>query len=156
MRVFPDAFHFLIESDPNWISTYSETYREIPYVALNWFADDSSHRIDSIRCEGPILLKIDVDGPELRVLDGCRGLLAKVAVVVIEATMDHVASISEYLDSGFVLFDIVDLCYCGPQLHQCDLVFVNRAVEHLVKVPFDLEKYQDSSLLDRAPELHQN
>ncbi len=147
MQVFPDAHHILIESDAMWIDSYPKTYSGISHEVRKWTANDSTHRIDSIDCEGPILLKIDVDGSELTVLDGCTRILPNVAAVVVEATMDRLSSIAGMLDQqGFAFFDIVDLCYCGGQLHQCDLVLVNRSVEHLVIVPFDLAKYQDSSL----------
>ena len=73
------------------------------------------------------LLKIDVDGTELRVLQGMGRHLQSASVVIIEATFTTVLQRMTYIaDKGFVLVDIVDIVYYGNSLYQCDLVFVRR------------------------------
>ncbi len=147
MIAFPGAKHILVESDGKWFDGYLETYKDISFEDYNWFANSTDRRIDSIDCDGPVLLKIDVDGPELDVLRGCIGLFPKVAAIVIEATTDKLPEILLLIERhGFRLFDIVDLCYCGPQLHQVDLVFVHSSVESKIRVDWDLALFQDSSL----------
>ncbi len=84
--------------------------------------------------EGPILLKIDVDGIEVKVLKGSKTVLQRDCVVVIEASMGdenpRFARIVEYLASyDFDVFDIVDPLYRLSDWHlwQVDLVFVKKS-----------------------------
>lgn len=150
IEAFPDAHHVLIESNPAWIPLYEDVYRGISFEAHNLTAS-SQNRVDQLKCVahgGPALLKIDIDGQELDCLHGCSGLFGRVSAVVVEATTDRLSGIVDFLEQhGFRLFDIVDLCYCGPQLHQVDLVFVHASVEHHVRVAWDINLFQDSSLL---------
>ena len=142
IAAFPDALHLLIESDPRWIETYAKTYAGIRHV-IHQMAADVTNRIDSLTFDSPALLKIDVDGGELAVLIGSIGILDRVAVLVIEATSASLFAIVQFAEAhGFRLFDIVELCYCGNQLHQCDLIFVAEAFCHLVFTPWSLESYQ--------------
>ena len=142
IAAFPDALHLLIESDPRWIETYAKTYAGIRHV-IHQMAADVTNRIDSLTFDAPALLKIDVDGGELAVLIGSIGILDRVAVLVIEATSASLFAIVQFAEAhGFRLFDIVELCYCGNQLHQCDLIFVAEAFCHLVFTPWSLESYQ--------------
>src|SRR5262249_51987473 len=61
---------------------------------------------------GPILLKIDVDGAELKVMEGARGALAKIPCVIMEASRAHFYNRVRFMyECGYVLFDIVGLCY---------------------------------------------
>ena len=147
---FPDAHHVLIESDPKWIPSYEHTYSGVSFEAHNFEASEI-RRVDEL-CEsvaGPILLKIDVDGQEMACLRGCLGLYDRVSAVVIESTIDRICDTIAFLEqNAFRLFDIVDICYCGPQLHQVDLVFVRKCVESIVRVEWDISLFQDSSLLD--------
>jgi FkbM family methyltransferase len=78
-----------------------------------------------------ILLKIDVDGIELKVLQGSRKLFNKECVIIIEATLGdknpRFNILVEYLSAyGFKVFDIVDPLYRPRDWHlwQVDLVFV--------------------------------
>lgn len=79
-----------------------------------------------------ILLKIDVDGIELKVLQGSRSLFKNECVIIIEATLGdknpRFHTLVEYLSAyGFRVFDIVDPLYRPRDWHlwQVDLVFVN-------------------------------
>jgi len=82
--------------------------------------------------QGPYLIKIDVDGSELDVIEGAEGTLAAVELVVIEATFfsSNVSRIVETMQSrGFALYDIVDFLYrpIDQALWQVDLVFVKES-----------------------------
>jgi FkbM family methyltransferase len=73
----------------------------------------------------PYLLKIDVDGHEPQVLSGARETLRRTAVVVIEASLSRLPSLTAFLtESGFRLFDVVDLSYYRGTLWQVDLILV--------------------------------
>lgn len=95
-------------------------------------------RLDSItkdaRIEPPYLLKIDVDGHEMPILEGALQTLKDSTIVVIEAPLNKVAlphffERSKFLmDNGFYLVDIVDLAYYDGMLWQADLVFVRKSV----------------------------
>jgi hypothetical protein len=142
IAAYPDALHLLIESDPQWLLTYPDTYAGINYV-IHQMAADVTNRIDSIAFNAPALLKIDVDGGEIAVLIGSIGILDRVAVIVIEATSDSLFAIVQFATAhGFRLFDVVELCYCGNQLHQCDLIFVAQSFCHLVFTPWDIRLYR--------------
>ena len=142
IAAFPDALHLLIESDPQWHDTYAQTYAGIRHV-IHQMAADVTNRIDSLTFDAPALLKIDVDGGELLVLRGAAGILDRVAIIIVEATADSLSGIVQFAEvHRFRLFDIVELCYCGNQLHQCDLIFVAEAFCHLVFTPWSLESYQ--------------
>jgi FkbM family methyltransferase len=94
--------------------------------------------IDSIREElnltGPTLLKIDVDGVEIKALQGSKSLLrSDDCVVVIEASIGddnpRFGNIIEYMSSyGYHVFDIVDNLHRQTDWHlwQVDLVFVKK------------------------------
>ncbi len=80
-----------------------------------------------------ILLKIDVDGIELKVLQGSRSLFNNECVIIIEATLGdknpRFNTLVEYLSAyGFKVFDIVDPLYRPRDWHlwQVDLVFVKK------------------------------
>jgi FkbM family methyltransferase len=80
-----------------------------------------------------ILLKIDVDGIELNVLQGSKSLFREECVIIIEATVGDKTprfnTLVEYLSAyGYKVFDIVDPLYRPRDWHlwQVDLVFVNQ------------------------------
>lgn len=82
--------------------------------------------------QGPYLIKIDVDGSELDVIEGAEGTLATVELAVIEASFfsSNVSRIVETMQSrGFALYDIVDFLYrpIDQALWQVDLVFVKES-----------------------------
>lgn len=71
------------------------------------------------------LLKIDVDGAELKVVAGSAGCIAAASIVVIEAVWSELAQRALAVqDFGFTLFDIVDRVVYGEAFWQCDLLFV--------------------------------
>ncbi len=94
--------------------------------------------IDSIiedfpKINGSTLLKIDVDGPEIKVLQGSKYLLKQDCVVVIEASMADEAPrfsrVVEYLSAfGYEVYDIVDPLYRQSDWHlwQVDLILVKK------------------------------
>jgi hypothetical protein len=144
IAAFPNAQHHLVETDPKWISTYAETYKNIDYVAYCFQANATDNRIDErIKDVRPdILLKVDVDGPEADVLLGCTNLLPLVAAIVVEVTPRNFANVITYLiKHEFDLFDIVDMCYCGDSWHQCDMVFVRNDLVPEVKTPWDINLF---------------
>jgi FkbM family methyltransferase len=70
------------------------------------------------------LVKIDIDGEELRVLRGMENIVDMVDIVVIESPMIHFADrFAALTQMGYELFDICDLCYYEDQLIQADLIF---------------------------------
>jgi FkbM family methyltransferase len=93
--------------------------------------------IDSI-CEefqitGQVLLKIDVDGPEVKVLQGSKKLLKQGCVIVIEASMadekPRFSQVVEYLSSyDYQVFDIVDPLFRQSDWHlwQVDLILIKK------------------------------
>jgi FkbM family methyltransferase len=84
-------------------------------------------RLDSLNLslEGNVLVKIDVDGAELKVLAGGENLLKRTSVVIVEAPMASLVERANYLCArGFRLFEIVDLCYYYGFMSQVDLVFI--------------------------------
>jgi hypothetical protein len=82
---------------------------------------------------GQILLKIDVDGPEIKVLQGAKSILAQGCVIVIEASMadenPRFGRIVDYLSPyGYQVYDIVDPLYRQNDWHlwQVDLILVKQ------------------------------
>ncbi|GGB71148.1 FkbM family methyltransferase [Glycocaulis alkaliphilus] len=74
---------------------------------------------------GPFLLKIDIDGREMDVLEGAKNMLKNCAVVIIECTGDTLAErVRTVMQSGFRLFDVVEPCYYDSAFWQCDVIFI--------------------------------
>ena len=74
---------------------------------------------------GPYLLKIDVDGAELDVIAGSVVTLKQTSCVVIEAPLHTmIERYSALREHGFVLWDIIDLCYFHENLSQVDMIFL--------------------------------
>ncbi len=91
--------------------------------------------IDSLCAERqqdePYLLKVDVDGKDLEVLKGSEKTLSNTVCVIIEAPIETVLQRSQYLYKfGFMLYDIVDLCYYRGTLYQVDLIFLRKDVRN--------------------------
>lgn len=96
----------------------------------------------------PFLLKLDVDGVEMKILEGASRILPNCSVVIIEANVRNFIERAIWLaNAGFQLFDFVDICYYDSQLRQFDLVFLNEAVVDeinldMYKKPFDISKWK--------------
>jgi FkbM family methyltransferase len=101
-------------------------------------------RLDSVIAEqalaGPFLLKVDVDGAEMRVIDGALDLLKSCSTVSLEVGVNNmVERLSRMRELGFEPFDIVDICYYDDRFVQVDVVFINlKYVKEL-----NLEFYRD-------------
>ena len=95
----------------------------------------------------PYLLKIDVDGVELLIMEGAKETFKDVNVVVVEANVQNFIERATFLqNNGFELFDIVDPCYYDNQLRQFDLVFLNSLMVakrglDMYKQAFDIKKW---------------
>lgn len=98
---------------------------------------------------GPYLLKIDVDGAEIRILTGAKTTLPLCSAVVIEAGVQNFFDRSEPLRrAGFELFDLVGLAYYDDRLCQFDAVFVNSQIMRDLRLgmfekPFDFSKWHN-------------
>ena len=95
----------------------------------------------------PFLLKLDVDGVEIQILEGARSILPDCSVLVIEANIKNFIERANWIvGAGFTLFDIVDICYYDGRLRQFDLVFINTKMMDergldMYKQPFDMSKW---------------
>ena len=103
--------------------------------------------VDSLMAERdfpePFLFKLDVDGVEMKILQGATDTLRKCSVVAIEAGNANFMERAGFLvDHGFELFDIVDICYYDGRLRQFDMVFLNSALVRKFNVRrFNQEKF---------------
>ena len=103
--------------------------------------------------ETQILLKVDVDGPELSVLAGASATLACDCVVVIEAALldEETARFSKIVQSmvglGYEVFDIIEpIRRPGDEfLWQVDLVFVRR--DATVRSSRDYTRHVDAAAI---------
>jgi len=89
-------------------------------------------RLDDValREKVPYLIKIDVDGGELKVIEGGAETFRKAAVVIIEGRLHGAINmttiINFMLEVNFKLWDMFNLRYSKEgQLIQCELVFLN-------------------------------
>jgi hypothetical protein len=84
--------------------------------------------------EGPYLIKVDVQGSELNVLDGAEYILQETEVIILEvslfktmSTNPEIYDVLEYMKKkGFVTYDIFDFRYrpLDGALSQIDIIFV--------------------------------
>ncbi len=89
--------------------------------------------LDGIDTPGEILLKIDVDGHEMKVLGGAPETLRRASFVSIEATRAKLIERASFLqDAGFEVFDIVDICYYRDVLWQVDMIFVRKDIRERI------------------------
>jgi FkbM family methyltransferase len=92
----------------------------------------SMRKLDTIMADrreaSPYLLKIDVDGHEIPILNGAQNTLKQSSIVIVEAQLSTIVEKTLLLrTAGFTLFDIVDLCYYYGRLSQVDLIFVSNS-----------------------------
>lgn len=103
-------------------------------------------RLDTFLSEHPVptpfLLKIDVDGHEIPILNGAADSLLNASIVVIEAPLSALIERAVHLaERGFVLYDIVEPSYYRDRLWQVDLIFLRS------------DLFKDYPQLDINPEL---
>lgn len=92
--------------------------RTVPMVSI----DDA---VAAHGYEGPFLLKIDIDGQELKVIRGAARTLPQCAIVIVECARGELAQrISAVQTAGFTLFDLTEPCYYDKAFWQCDAVFL--------------------------------
>lgn len=92
--------------------------RVVKKVTLDSFFEDKNYDL-------PYLLKIDVDGHEIPILQGAEETLKNTNCVIIEAPIPDLPERINFLtERGFKLWDIVDICYYHDNLSQVDLIFL--------------------------------
>lgn len=92
--------------------------RQVPMIALDDFLQDREY-------PEPFLLKIDIDGYELKVLRGAKNTLPRCSIVIVECPKSQlVERISAVQEAGFILFDLTEPCYYDKAFWQCDGVFL--------------------------------
>ena len=78
----------------------------------------------------PYLVKIDVDGAEMRVLQGAAETLKNASVVVIETPKAEFTPRIAFLQAlGFDLFDLTEPCYYDKSFWQCDAVMLRTELQ---------------------------
>lgn len=105
--------------------------------------------IASTGAEAPHLLKIDVDGHEIAILEGSLETLKKSNIVVIEATIKNISKRFDFLEkNGFSIFDIVELAYYGGALWQADFVFLSNDIirDNPNSIPMTSKEYFEQSM----------
>jgi FkbM family methyltransferase len=93
------------------------------------------------------LVKIDIDGEELRVLRGMEDIVDMVDTVIIEMPVSSMVERAAALARiGYVPFDICDLCYYDGYLAQADFIFVKPEIAPKISPNYDnLDNFQMSS-----------
>lgn len=99
------------------------------------------------RIPGPFLLKIDIDGHELKALAGATETLKRCSVVIVEAPFYELTPrLRAMEEAGFRLFDLSEPCYYDGAFWQCDAMFVRNDVfaEHFkdLQKGFEAQLYQ--------------
>lgn len=98
--------------------------RDIKIYTLDNFLADKKYK-------KPYYLKIDVDGGEMKVLEGAKNILKDCSVIQVEASLhksqDQLVwnNLPWFQEQGFRLFDVVDMYYIDNYLWQIDLIFLN-------------------------------
>lgn len=117
--------------------------RPIKQITLDTFLRDG-------RYPGPYLLKLDVDGNELSILEGANETLDKCSCIIIEASIYNIVDRAKVLiKKGFALWDFVDFGYYYNTLSHLDLVFLHPRMKSVPglhpwrHLPRDTRRMQD-------------
>ena len=97
-------------------------------------AETLDHLCEDMKASGPYLIKIDVQGAELEVLTGAKGILNEAEYLILEVSLfeffqggPQLHDVVQYMkSSGFSVYDIFDLQYrpLDKSLSQVDMAFV--------------------------------
>jgi FkbM family methyltransferase len=114
--------------------------RQVPMIALDDFLQDKEYA-------EPFLMKIDIDGHELKVLRGAQKTLPRCSVIIVECDKNQIVErISAVRAAGFDLFDLCEPCYYDKAFWQCDAVFMRSDLhkKHFSQLTgiVDKEKYE--------------
>jgi len=96
----------------------------------------------------PYLLKLDVDGFELQIMQGAVETLKNTSVVIVEAPKHSLVKRISFLEAhGFEIFDLVEPCYYDHSFWQCDAVMLKRSLHpqyftKLTNVDFSFARYE--------------
>lgn len=129
-RQYPDAKHYLFEPDDSFNKTVAEVYSNIDYTLTNTLVGNLPHmsKLDDFDFEfsGHCVLKIDVDGGEMRVIRSATDTLKHVDVVIVEVVVEQfTARITLLEELGFTLFDLCNFDYSHGRFAQCDAIMLN-------------------------------
>ena len=126
MNVHPDLVGSSLYLE-NETSNVNGLPRTVPAVTLDSLCQDK-------KTSGPYIVKIDVQGAELDVLDGAAKVLQEAELVILEVSFfqffeggPQLHDVVQYMKSkGFVAYDIFGLQYrlLDNALSQADVVFV--------------------------------
>lgn len=149
-RNLPDAHYVLIEPDTNHNDLIHENYKNYSYelvnvalgneinenVELSLINEGQSYEyesniatLDSLEINpkaynGNSLIKIDVDGYELDILQGGVKTCREFDLLIVEAQTPYMGQlINRIQDMDFELWDVVNMDYAYGNLHQVDLIF---------------------------------
>lgn len=134
---FKNIHQVLIEPQKKLIPNIQSQYKDNNYTLFDiGVSDKKGEEVDTLNniCRDFskwLLLKIDVDGIEPKVLDGASEILEKCAFVIIEAQLGRFTEIyTKLINHNFELFGIVDPLYLEDCLWQVDLIFINNYIKN--------------------------
>lgn len=114
--------------DPYWDRVNKLSGETVPVPVMR--LDDL---IEDLKCPGPYLLHLDIQGSEVAALQGAAKVLEQTNVVIVEADIEDFRTIDAALnEAGFDLFDLTALSYARDQsLGWFYPVYINRKLNHL-------------------------
>jgi FkbM family methyltransferase len=118
----------------------AQATRTVPMISLDDFLSTNP-------AAAPYLLKIDIDGHEMKVLRGAGATLKQTSVVIIETPVGAIVERLAFLEqAGFRLFDLTEPCYYDESFWCCDAVLIRRDIHDErfadIRRNFDVAKYQ--------------
>lgn len=124
LEIHPNLIHSSISDSCEGADSEDLELRTVRAITLDEICRE--HRL-----EDPYLIKIDVDGRELDVLEGAIQVLEATEYLIIEAALfGKIHDIVSFMKShGFVIYDIVDPTYrpLDAALWQVDIAFVKES-----------------------------